>query len=82
MTNPTPKMSALANLPPTLSVEEAAEQLGIGREAAYQAVRSGQIPSLRIGRRIRIPTPKLLEMLGVSLDDEQADGKTRLRRIS
>jgi excisionase family DNA binding protein len=38
-----------------LSVEEAAAQLGIGRSLAYEAVRTGQIPSVRIGRRLLIP---------------------------
>ena len=35
----------------TLNVDEVAAKLGISRGAAYGAVRSGQIPSLRIGRR-------------------------------
>ena len=39
----------------TLSVEEVAAELGIGRNQAYDAVRSGQIPSIRIGRRILVP---------------------------
>ena len=39
----------------TYSVEEAAKLLGIGRTAAYEGVRTGQIPSLRIGKRILIP---------------------------
>ena len=34
------------------TVEEAARLLGIGRSAAYEGVRTGQIPSIRIGRRI------------------------------
>ena len=39
----------------TLSVREVAELLGISRGAAYQAVRMGRIPSVRIGRRLLIP---------------------------
>jgi excisionase family DNA binding protein len=50
-------------LPPTMSVEEAAEFLGLGRNAVYDAVRTGQIAALRIGRRIRIPTHALLKKL-------------------
>jgi len=42
-----------------MTVEEAAEYLGIGRHAAYGAVRSGQIPSIRIGKSIRVPRQAL-----------------------
>lgn len=51
----------------TITVEEAAEVLGpIGRGTAYEAVRRGEIPSLRLGRRILVPVPRLLAMLGVN----------------
>ncbi len=48
----------------TLTVEEVASLLGLGRTAAYEAARQGQIPSRRLGRRIVIPVPALLEWLG------------------
>jgi excisionase family DNA binding protein len=48
--------------PRTISVEEAGRQLGISRMAAYQAVWRGQIPSIRIGRRLLVPLAKLNEM--------------------
>ena len=35
----------------TYTVEEAGEILGIGRSAAYQGVRTGEIPAIRIGKR-------------------------------
>lgn len=50
-------------LPPTMSVLEAAEFLGLGRSAVYDGVRTGEIAALRIGRRIRIPTHALLKKL-------------------
>jgi excisionase family DNA binding protein len=37
------------------SVEEAAQKLGIGRDSAYSAANKGQIPAIRVGRRIVIP---------------------------
>ena len=37
------------------TVEELAEVLGTGRTATYEAVRRGEIPSIRIGRFYRIP---------------------------
>ena len=47
----------------TYTVEEVARVLGIGRTAAYEAVRLGTIPSVRIGRRILIPTTALDRLL-------------------
>lgn len=47
----------------TITVEEAAKLLGIGRTAAYQAARRGQLPTRRLGRRLLVPVPALLEWL-------------------
>ena len=47
----------------TLTVEEAAEALGISRAFAYESVRRGDIPHIKIGRRILIPKAKLEELL-------------------
>jgi excisionase family DNA binding protein len=47
----------------TLTVEEAAKLLGISRGLAFQAVRRGDIPSIRIGRRILIPRARLRALL-------------------
>jgi excisionase family DNA binding protein len=47
--------------PLTLTVEEAARALRIGKNQAYAAVRSGQIPSIKIGRRLLVPRQRLLE---------------------
>ncbi len=59
-----PSLEVGSNLPPTISVEEAAELLGISRLAAYRAVKAGQLKTLRMGRRLRVPTAPLLRMLG------------------
>ncbi|NMM23274.1 MAG: helix-turn-helix domain-containing protein [Phycicoccus sp.] len=48
----------------TLSVEETRQLLGIGRTAAYEAVRSGEIPSVRVGGRVLVPVASLLRLLG------------------
>ncbi len=47
----------------TISVEEAAALLGISRNTAYEAVRRGEIPSIRIGKRFLIPAAALERML-------------------
>jgi excisionase family DNA binding protein len=49
----------------TLTVEEAAEALGIGRTLAYEAVRRGEIPTIRIGRRLLVPRGALDQLLGI-----------------
>jgi len=48
---------------PTCSVDDAARVLGIGRISAYKAVNSGEIRSIRIGKRILIPTDAIRELL-------------------
>lgn len=48
----------------TITVEEAARVLGIGRTSAYEAARRGDIPTVRVGRRVVVPVPALLRLLG------------------
>ena len=47
----------------TISVEEAAKILGIGRNSAYEAARNGQLPVIKIGKLLRIPVVALERML-------------------
>lgn len=51
------------SLPLVLTVREAAEVLRLGRDAAYSAVATGQIPSIRLGRRIVVPRAALVRLL-------------------
>ena len=39
----------------TISVEEAGRQLGLSRNSAYQAAGRGEIPTIKIGRRLLVP---------------------------
>jgi excisionase family DNA binding protein len=48
---------------PTMTVDETADALGISRASAYEGVRTGDIPAIRIGRRWVIPTAKVRRML-------------------
>lgn len=50
----------------TLTVPEAGRLFGIGRDAAYAAVERDEIPSIRVGRTIRVPTHAALRQLGWS----------------
>ena len=47
----------------TLSVEETARLLGIGRNLCYDRVKTGEIPSLKIGRRLLVPKAALEKLL-------------------
>jgi excisionase family DNA binding protein len=47
----------------TLTILEAANALGIGRNAAYEAARRGEIPTIRIGKRLLVPLVALERML-------------------
>jgi excisionase family DNA binding protein len=42
------------DMPEIMTVPEAAAYLGIGRSAAYEAARRGQLPTLRLGRKLRV----------------------------
>lgn len=46
-----------------LTVAQVAAALHIGKNTAYDLIRTGQIPSLRIGRAIRVPEPALQEWI-------------------
>ena len=64
--------------PKTMSVPAAGRKyLGVGKNTAYAAARSGQIPTIRIGRLLRVPIAameRLLERVGESLDDRNGRG--------
>ncbi|MBM3820277.1 MAG: helix-turn-helix domain-containing protein [Acidimicrobiia bacterium] len=48
------RQTPLEDLPELLRVEEAARWLGIGRGLAYELARRGDLPSVRLGRLLRI----------------------------
>ena len=47
----------------TLTVEEAARVLGIGRNLCYDRVKTGEIPVIKIGRRLLVPRSALEKLL-------------------
>jgi excisionase family DNA binding protein len=49
--------------PIVISVPEAARLAGLSRQSAYEAARRGDIPTIRIGRRILVPREKLIRLL-------------------
>lgn len=56
--------STTNELPLVLTVPQLAKVLNIGRNAAYELVKSGEIRSIHIGKSIRIPRDALMEYLG------------------
>jgi excisionase family DNA binding protein len=49
----------------TMSVDELAKALRIGRSQAYAAVRKGEVPSIKIGKRYLVPVAALKRMLQI-----------------
>jgi excisionase family DNA binding protein len=47
----------------TMTVSEAALLLGLSESAAYQAVARGEIPAIKIGRRVLVKRKQLLAMI-------------------
>jgi excisionase family DNA binding protein len=47
----------------TLTVGEASQVLGVSRSYAYELVRRGELPCMRLGRRIVIPVRALDALL-------------------
>lgn len=64
-----PAIRDAGSLPPTLSIVEAGEWLGIGRTVAYELARDGAFPvrTIRVGNQRRVITVELLAMLGIPL---------------
>lgn len=54
---------------PTVTVPEAGRLLGLAKASAYEAAHRGEIPTIRIGRRLLVPTAALRRL--VALDAEQ-----------
>lgn len=60
-----------SNQPLTYKVEEAAKLLGIGRNHAYDAAKSGELPTIKIGKRILVPRVALEALLASALPTQQ-----------
>jgi len=61
---------ALTRLPrsedkPLMRVAEAGAYLNLGRAASYDACRRGDIPTLKVGRRLYVPTARFRALLGL-----------------
>lgn len=61
-----PKYQSFDDLPLTLHVEDLMSILQVGRNTAYELVRTKQIHSVKIGRQLRIPKQALIDYLTVA----------------
>ncbi|OPF78190.1 DNA-binding protein [Streptomyces antioxidans] len=62
-------LEELLALPATVNVTTAGRAFGIGRDKAYELIRSGRFPvrTLPLGGTIRVPTTELWKILGVDV---------------
>jgi hypothetical protein len=55
-----------------VSVPVAGKLLELSRQGAYDAVNRGELPAIRIGRRLVVPVVKLRRLLGELSGSEEA----------
>jgi excisionase family DNA binding protein len=53
-----------------LKPTEAAEAIGLGRSKTYQLISSGAIPSVRIGKSVRVPVVALRSWIEKQLQEQ------------
>jgi excisionase family DNA binding protein len=61
---------------PTMQVDDVAKALGISRASAYEGVKTGDIPSIKIGRRVVVPTAAVRRMLQLDAEETGPRGAT------
>lgn len=54
---------------PTMDVPTAGRYLGLSRALAYNAAASGELPTIRFGKRIRVPTAAVRRLLQLDAND-------------
>ena len=64
--------------PLTLTIPQAAQLLGISVSKAYEAARSGQLPTLRVGSRVLISRRRLEELIDGPGAAQDHDPPTRM----
>jgi excisionase family DNA binding protein len=66
----------------TLSVTEAARLLNVGRNQAYEAIHRGELPSIKIGKRILVPRAALKKLLGMTESPGEAVATRIMAKIA
>ena len=57
--------SEFSHLPALIGVKQACALLGISRSAGYRAAAVGDLPTIRLGRRLYVPTARLGVLIGL-----------------
>jgi excisionase family DNA binding protein len=60
--------SEFSQLPALIGVEQACALLGISRSTGYRAAAAGDLPTIRLGRRLYVPTARLGALIGLRVD--------------
>ena len=55
-----------AEKPTVYTVDEAARILRMSRQSVYEAARRGEVPCIRIGRRVLVPRAGLEKLVGLA----------------
>jgi len=55
--------------PLVLSVTEAGNLLGVSRSTAYELVRTGELESVQLRRRVVVPVAAIADRLGIAVSD-------------
>ena len=64
-----------------VTVAQAASVFGVDVRTVTRAIQNGELPALRLGRRVLIPRLPLLACLGVTADGHLADSPDLRQRI-
>lgn len=56
-------VSSKSDQPIVLTINEAAAILRVSRQSAYEAARRGEIPTIKIGRRLLVPRARLEKLI-------------------
>jgi hypothetical protein len=59
--------SEFSQLPALIGVQQACDLLGISRIAGYRAA-AGDLPTIRLGRRLYVPTARRAALIGLPMD--------------
>ena len=61
--------------PPLLDVRHVQKIASLSKNTAYSLLKSGEIPSVRIGGRFKVPRDKFLRQVGLLPDSESQEGE-------